>query len=99
MRKLFNDDTKASYIFLAKWIGLALLAGIIGSLSVYSFRRLLLSISSLFVSVQLPGLLFSFPLPVFTVLGAVFAGGIIYRIQPDAAGEGLPSYSSGPKQK
>lgn len=92
VRKLFNDDTKASYIFLAKWIGLALLAGITGSLSVYSFRRLLLSISSLFVSVQLPGLLFSFPLPIFTVLGAVFAGGIIYRIQPDAAGEGLPSY-------
>lgn len=92
VKKFLNDDTIASYIFLAKWIVLALLAGIIGSLSVYSFRYLLLSISLFFISIQLPEFFFSFPLPVFTVLGALLAGGIIYRIEPDAAGEGLPSY-------
>ena len=32
------------------------------------------------------------PIPVWTVGGALLTGGIIYRIQPDAAGEGMPSY-------
>jgi len=32
------------------------------------------------------------PLPVWTFLAALFVGGVLYRISPDAAGEGVPSY-------
>ncbi len=88
MKNLLNKERRASYFFLAKWICLAVLAGILGSFSVYSFQFLFITISSFLTS-------FKIPLPVWSLAGAAVAGGVFYRLQPDAAGEGVPSYLQG----
>ncbi len=81
----FSREQQASYIYLLKWSLLALLAGCIGSALVRIFRICLLSGRTLLDSAVLPR-------PVWAVIGALLTGGIIYRISPDAAGEGIPSY-------
>ena len=76
---------KASYYFLLKWISLAVIAGGVGSVCVHSFHYLMDMITGFLAGIQVP-------LPVWAVGGALLTGGIIYRLQPDAAGEGIPSY-------
>jgi H+/Cl- antiporter ClcA len=83
-----DREKKLSYIYLIKWVILALIAGIVGSLIVRSFFLLTREISSYLHT-------FSIPVFLWTVAGALLAGGIIYRIQPHAAGEGIPSYIRG----
>ena len=83
-----SEDEKLSYVYLLKWVFLSLLAGILGSVIVHSFRFLLSQITGFFLSYPVPQ-------PAYAVFGAVFTGSIIYRFQPDASGEGIPSYIQG----
>jgi len=83
-----DNATKLSFTYLAKWIILAMLAGVIGTLVVHSFIYLLGLIRSL---IAVSGV----PIWVWPAAGAALVGGIIYRIQPHSAGEGIPSYIRG----
>ncbi len=83
-----DKETGLSLIYLMKWVILSLIAGIVGSLVVHSFAFLYCKITAFFQS-------FSIPIFLWTVAGAFISGGIIYRIQPHAAGEGIPAYIRG----
>ncbi len=83
-----DNSVKLSYIYLIKWIMLSVTAGIVGTLIVHCFIFLSTSLASSF-------LLLNIPLLIWPVAGAIIVGGIIYRIQPHAAGEGIPSYIRG----
>jgi len=76
---------KSSYIFLGKWILLAFLGGISGCFIVRSFIILTGSISTFLSTVPVPIFLWS-------ILGAAVTGGILYKFEPHAAGEGIPAY-------
>ncbi len=83
-----RENTKLAYIYLLKWVFLSLLAGILGTIIVHSFKFLLSGITHFLLSHPVPQ-------PVYAVFGALFTGGIIYKMQPDASGEGIPSYIQG----
>ena len=74
-----------TYLYLVKWFILAVVSGITGALLVRSFFLLSTGIQSFFRTIPVP--LFLWP-----ALGAVIAGALIYRIEPHASGEGIPSY-------
>ena len=86
-----NTETKKSYIYLIKWVTLAIISGILGSVIVKTFTLLLESINSIISSTNLP-------LVIWPIVGALLTGGIIYVIEPGAAGEGIPSYLRGLNQ-
>ncbi len=83
-----DRDAFLSYVYLLKWMLLSIIAGIVGTLTVQSFIFLSTGITSFISAVRLP-------LWIWPIIGAGIAGGIIYRIQPHAAGEGIPSYIRG----
>lgn len=73
--------------FLIKWLLISIFAGITSSIVLKSFKILYNLIRSVILSVN-------FPLPVFTILGAILVGSTIYKISPFSSGEGVPSYIS-----
>lgn len=81
-----SREVSASLKYLLKWICLACLGGVTAALSVALFNYLLAAFSATLSGVS------GVPLPVWTILGALFTGGVLYRLQPDSAGEGIPSY-------
>ncbi len=83
-----DSQTKLSYVYLLKWIVLSISAGVVSSLLVRSFTFLVTGLSAFFIS-------FNFPIHLWPAIGAMITGGIIYRFQPHAAGEGMPSYIRG----
>jgi CIC family chloride channel protein len=83
-----SSNTRLSYLYLLKWMFLALVAGVSGSLLTHSFTYLLFMANRSF-------LISPIPLPAVSLLGALFTAGLIYRIEPRATGEGLPSYIRG----
>lgn len=83
-----SKDTKLAYLYLTKWIILSIISGVIGPLVVHSFHFLLKSSVNFLSTLSLP--LFS-----WSIVGALFAGFIVYRISPYSAGEGIPSYIRG----
>jgi CIC family chloride channel protein len=85
---IVTRQAKASYLFLLKWLTLAVVAGLAGSLTVRLFTYLLEGLSRLFLAAPLP-------LPLWSFGGALLVGGLIYRWEPAAAGEGIPSYLRG----
>jgi len=85
LRRLFTEDDFISYVYLVKWMTISLVAGVLASCMVHSFSWLLTTTSSYLQNVPVP--LFVWP-----VVGAFIAGGLIYRIEHHAAGEGIPSY-------
>ena len=85
-----SEESKVSYVFLLKWVLLSLTAGILGSITVQSFFFFLTSISNFLLKYPVPP-------PVYAVFGALITGGIIYKLQPEASGEGIPSYIQGLK--
>lgn len=85
---LLTEDSRSALRFLAKWIVLALVAGLVASVMVRLFVFLLFLIRG-----TLDGLA-PFP-PVWAVIGALLAGLVIYRISPASVGEGIPSYLEG----
>jgi chloride channel protein, CIC family len=80
-----NKEQAASYWYLLRWTGIAVVAGTLGAGTLQLFRWLLSMGQDVLVATAIP-------LPVWTLLAALFVGGILYRISPDAAGEGVPSY-------
>jgi CIC family chloride channel protein len=85
---IVSRQAKASYLYLLKWLTLSLSAGLVGSLTVRLFTLLLEGLSAFLLS-------FPLPLPVWSLAGALLVGGLIYRLEPAAAGEGIPSYLRG----
>lgn len=83
-----GDDTRLSYIYLLKWVALSLVAGAAGAALVRAFVALAASMVELLPRTGLP-------MVVWPLIGAAVAGGLIYRLQPHAAGEGIPSYIRG----
>ncbi|MCF7927879.1 MAG: chloride channel protein [Spirochaetales bacterium] len=84
----FSPEYRKSLFYLGKWAFLALSAGVVGAVTLHGFDMLLDWGSRILFSSRLP-------LPFFPLLGAVLAGGIVYRFEPSAAGEGIPSYIEG----
>ena len=80
-----NEDTKLSYQYLIKWVFISSLSGFLGVIVVHSFAFF---IKKSYEFLQIFGL----PLFLFPVIGAVINGALIYRIEPFAQGEGIPSY-------
>lgn len=69
---------------LLRWTIIALVAGLVGSVAVVCFRWLL---ATSFDAVR------GFPVPPPLVgIAAALVAGLLYRISPGAAGEGIPSY-------
>ncbi len=81
-------ETKLSYVYLLKWIALSLVAGSIAPFIIRLFVFLMESVKTIMVRAG-P---FAAPVWIWPIIGASIAGLIIYRIQPLAAGEGIPSY-------
>ena len=77
---------KKSYSFLLQWLIIAFIAGIVGSITIHVL------IMFYQLSIGFLQSLDQIPLFVWPALGAVIVGFIIYRIEPSAKGEGLPSY-------
>ncbi len=83
-----SPENRASILYLIRWILIALVAGVIGSLLVGLFEIALSITQDLFLRSRLP-------IPIVAILGAVITGSLIYRVEPDAAGEGMPTYITG----
>ncbi len=80
-----REDLK-SYIFLLQWLFIAVLAGLVGSLCIHFFIVIYRYILSFIISTR------GVPLFLWPLFGAVLVGSVIYRIEPGARGEGIPSY-------
>ena len=80
-----SRETRLSYVFLARWLAVAAAAGAVGAFFLQVFR---LSVDAGI------GLLSSAPIPapVWAAAAALIVGGAFYRLEPEAAGEGIPSY-------
>lgn len=78
-------EQAASYRYLLRWTGIAVVAGTLGAGVLQLFRRLI-SIGQEALTAT------AIPMPAWTFLAALLVGGVFYRISPDAAGEGVPSY-------
>ena len=87
-----SGESRSSLEYLGKWVVLACLGGLTASLSVALFNYLLAILSGYLSGFN------QIPLPVWTVLGAIFTGAVLYRFQPDSAGEGIPSYIQSMRQ-
>ena len=90
--KTFTFDTK-SYQYLIQWMVIAISAGIIGCLCtqafVFLYRRMIGFLSSI------DGV----PLILWPAAGALITGLMVYRLEPRAKGEGIPSYLVGIREK
>lgn len=80
-----KQETQESYLFLLKWLFIALLGGIFGAFVVKSFSYLLQEFSSLIEELTIP----EFILP---AIGGVIVGNSFYLAEAEASGEGIPSY-------
>ena len=83
MRKYTNNRechiiAAVGVIILIKWISTAAVTGILGSCLLQGFRSLVDFAQSILSNIPIP-------LPLWGGITAVIVGGIIYRIEPDAA--------------
>lgn len=85
---MFNDQDNLSFANLISWLVIALIAGFTGACLVRLFDVLL---QLMHKGVMLT----SVPLVFWPVLGALVVGGGIYKINKEAAGEGIPGYIQG----
>lgn len=83
--RFLSDEARGSLALLGKWLIVAFLGGVFGSIVANSFLFLLETLSSLVARLRLPGFL----LP---ALGAIIVGNALYALEPEASGEGIPSY-------
>lgn len=83
-----DQQTRESYAYLLKWAVLAVAAGMVGATVVHLFSLLVGLIASGIAEAGIP--LWAWP-----IAGSLVAGGVIYRLQKHAAGEGIPSYIRG----
>lgn len=80
-----SNQQKSSFIYLIKWILLALTAGVIGPLLVFVFSRQLYFLHDIYKQLSIPFFL-------WPPTGALITGLLVYRFCPGSAGEGLPAY-------
>jgi len=88
MKLSISSETLESYKYLLKWISISLVSGILGVLILQSFIFFTTTIGS-FISNS------TTPIIVWSLIGALITGGVIYRLAIGAAGEGMPSYIIG----
>ncbi|MHC4871645.1 MAG: chloride channel protein [Planctomycetota bacterium] len=88
LSNLQKNETVQSYFFLFRWIGIAVAAGSISTTVVHAFKYLLDYASRFTAENELP-------FAVWPLIGAVFAGAVLFRIEPKSSGEGIPSYIRG----
>ena len=86
-----TPEQRASYQFLLQWILIATLAGVVGAAVLEAFRLVLSLLASVVAGTSLPP-------PLIAAAAAILVGLGVYRISPDAAGEGMPSYLYGLSQ-
>ena len=86
--QLISEETRASYGYLLRWVAVSLWAGALAALVVAGVRWVL-DHSAEFLLVT------AVPPPIFAAAGALIAGFVIYKLSPDAAGEGIPAYLFG----
>jgi len=82
---LLKQDTKASYLFLVKWLIIAFIGGISGTFVAESFYYLLKNFSAFLTDLYIPKFLLPF-------IGGAIVGNTFYLLEKQASGEGLPSY-------
>lgn len=79
-------DKRKAYIFLLQWLFIALLAGFIAPLLLQGFMFLYNQIIRLIEQSS------RIPLIIWPISGVMIVGLLIYRLEPRAKGEGVPSY-------
>jgi len=89
MFKVPYESNKQSIRALFFWIFSAILAGAIGSSTVYIFMSLYKLITETLISLSF------IPIFIYPVAGAFIVGTIFYRLSPKSMGEGIPSYLEG----
>ncbi len=87
-----KKDNIQSLIFLYRWIALALISAAIGASAVQIFLYLFSFIQTFLKESQIP-------LLVWPAIGALITGAVIYRLEPKATVEGVPSYIEGVRIK
>lgn len=85
MRIKISQEDIASVRFLLRWAAVAVAAGAGGSAVLAGFRYLVYHGQALLASTLLP-------MALIAAAGALVVGTLLYRLEPDAAGEGVPSY-------
>ncbi len=80
------ESRRQSLLYLTGWLLSAAVSGLAGVLLLQGFRFILDILDGFILSRP------SVPLPAWPLLGALLAGGLIYRWEPRATGEGMPSY-------
>jgi len=78
-----------SYKFLFQWLLIALIAGLVGSITIRVFLTFYDYCTEFLLSLN------QVPVFVWPAAGAAITGLVIYRLEPRAKGEGLPSYIVG----
>lgn len=78
-------ERTTSYRFLARWSLISSVAAVLGTAVVQGFRWALHSTSLLLGQLQMHPVLVA-------AAAALLVGGLVYRVSPNAAGEGIPSY-------
>ncbi|KMQ49628.1 Chloride channel protein [Chitinispirillum alkaliphilum] len=87
-----DTNTSRNSGYLIKWLILSVIAGLTGSCVVQIFISLLSMMQNRIA-------VLGYPAPLWAIAGAVVVGGIIYKIQPDASVEGMPSSIRGIKNE
>jgi CIC family chloride channel protein len=84
--RFFSREERRSYRYLLAWLIIALFSGLLGALVVPGFSFLFQSLARFLQSLE------GVPLWLIPLGGALLVGAIVYRLEPRAKGEGIPSY-------
>ena len=80
-----RPDLRSSYRYLLWWIALGGVTGVVGACVLALFTWIVDAGQRLL-------LVTGVPVPLAAIVAALIVGGVVYRVSPDAAGEGIPSY-------
>ena len=83
---MLNKENRRSYRYLVQWLIIALIAGLSGSFFINLFILAVSGISEFLSSIE------AVPLIAWPVAAAIILGFAVYRLEPRAKGEGIPSY-------
>lgn len=85
---MLNKQTRLSYLFLLKWLLLAVISGATGSLTVKSFTTLLGLVVPALSATALPP-------PVWALAAAALLALTVYRVDRGVSADAIPSYLQG----
>ncbi|MCK5154332.1 MAG: chloride channel protein, partial [Spirochaetales bacterium] len=86
MSKILNKSNKQTVQIIFFWLFSAVLAGAIGTTVVYLFISIFRIITTFLINS------INIPVFIYPIIGALFVGAVVYRIEPKSMGEGIPSY-------